>query len=263
VPSLNRFVTRRHEPLGVGTILISVQIPVQRRVNKSSALHPITQLQSGTDSVVELETLRLTLPYQEPFVPNASPVIINLVSFHQGGTVRRNGGGCGLQISCKTFFAQDFNQRRPSWKGLLFLQGTSEAKATGAQSVSSTGTYTFRSELGDHILARHSTSDAGYKGPASFDCDHGDLLYVYQDAPGQSFRAIYFDNEGHVIHYNVSIPDATTAIFLSDRAQPGPRFRLMYELKGAVMSGKFQMRMPGQTEWKSYLEWSRLKRTEG
>jgi len=148
------------------------------------------------------------------------------------------------------------------WKALSFLQGTWEAKATGGQGISAVGTYTFRSELRDHILARHSTSDAGCQGPASFDCDHGDLLYVYQDAPGQSLKAIYFDNEGHVIHYNVSTPDATTAIFLSDGSQPGPQFRLMYELKGAAMSGKFQMRMPGQTEWKSYLEWSGAKRTE-
>jgi hypothetical protein len=142
------------------------------------------------------------------------------------------------------------------WQALSFLQGTWEAKATGGQGVSATGTYTFRNELRDKILARHSMRDAGCKGPASFDCDHDDLLYIYQDAPGHSLKAIYFDNEGHVIHYDVSTPDATTAIFLSDGSQPGPQFRLMYELKGAVMSGKFQMRMPGQTEWKSYLEWS-------
>ncbi|MFZ0818631.1 MAG: hypothetical protein WAM91_01060 [Candidatus Acidiferrales bacterium] len=148
------------------------------------------------------------------------------------------------------------------WKSLTFLQGTWEAKATGKGGVTAIGTYTFRTELGDHILARHSTSDAGCKGPASFDCDHGDLLYVYQDAPGQSLKAIYFDNEGHVIHYNVSTPDATTVIFLSDGSQPGPQFRLIYELKNAVMSGKFQMRMPGQTEWIAYLEWSGSKRTE-
>jgi hypothetical protein len=149
-----------------------------------------------------------------------------------------------------------------SWKALSFLQGSWEAKATGGQGVSTTGTYTFRSELRDHILARHSMSDSGCKGPAGYDCDHGDLLYVYQDAPGQGLKAIYFDNEGHVIHYNVSTPDATTAIFLSDGSQPGPQFRLMYELKGAAMSGKFQIRMPGQAEWKSYLEWSGTKRTE-
>jgi hypothetical protein len=128
---------------------------------------------------------------------------------------------------------------------LSFLKGTWEAKA----------------ELGNHILARH-TSDTVCKGPASFDCEHKDLFYIYNDAPGQTLKAIYFDNEGHVIHYNVSIPDATTAIFLSDGSQPGPQFRLMYQLNGAVMSGKFQMRMPARTEWKSYLEWTGSKQRD-
>ena len=94
------------------------------------------------------------------------------------------------------------------------------------------------------------------KGSADFDCDHGDLLYVYADVPGQPLKAIYFDNEGHVIHYDVSVPDPATAVFLSEASKPGPRFRLTYQLKGTVMSGKFQMQMPGQTDWKTYLEWS-------
>jgi len=34
----------------------------------------------------------------------------------------------------------------------------------------------------------------------------------------------------------------------------------MYELKDAVMQGKFQMRMPGQKDWKSYLEWTGSKK---
>ena len=122
--------------------------------------------------------------------------------------------------------------------------------------MSTSGTYTFRRELGNHILARHVTKDAVCKGPADFDCEHSDLLYVYEDAPGQPLKAIFFDNEGHVIHYDVSAPDATTAVFLSEASSPGPRFRLTYQLKGIVMSGKFQMQMPGQTDWKTYLEWS-------
>jgi len=146
------------------------------------------------------------------------------------------------------------------WKPLAFLEGTWEAKASSSAGASATGTYTFRTELGDHILARHSTSSAGCKGPATFDCEHGDLLYVYQDAPGQPLKAIYFDNEGHVIHYDVSTPSASSVVFLSDGSRPGPQFRLVYELKDAVMSGKFQMKMPGQEEWKSYLEWSGPKR---
>ena len=74
--------------------------------------------------------------------------------------------------------------------------------------------------------------------------------------PGQPLKAIYFDNEGHVIHYDVSTPTPTTVTFLSDPATPAPQFRLVYEKKDSVMFGKFQMHMPGQTDWKSYLEWS-------
>ena len=148
------------------------------------------------------------------------------------------------------------------WKALSFLYGTWEARTTGGQPVATGGTYTFREELKGHILARHSTSNAGCKGPADFDCDHSDLLYAWQPFPHGPVSAIYFDNEGHVIHYSVSTPDANTAIFLSDPNQPGPLFRLVYERKGDTLSGKFQMQMPARSEWQSYLEWSGAKLPE-
>jgi hypothetical protein len=141
---------------------------------------------------------------------------------------------------------------------LKFLEGTWEAKTPGGSTgPTAAGTYVFRKELDGHILARHSSSDS-CKGPADFDCDHHDLLYVYPE--GGSLKAIYFDGEGHVIHYEVSTPAPTTAVFLSSASQPGPQFRLTYERKEAGMWGKFQMQMPGQTEWKSYLEWSGPKK---
>jgi hypothetical protein len=143
---------------------------------------------------------------------------------------------------------------------LSFLIGTWDAKTVNTPAVIARGTYTFQLELKKHILVRHSAPDsAACKGPSDFDCGHGDLLYIYVDAPGQPLHAIYFDNEGHVIHYTVTAPAATTAEFLSDPAQPGPQFRLFYELNGAVMSGKFQMRMPDQQDWRSYLEWTGSK----
>jgi hypothetical protein len=86
------------------------------------------------------------------------------------------------------------------------------------------------------------------------------MLTIYADSPGKPLRAIYFDNEGHVIHYVVTAPTTTSAKFLSDPQLPGPRFRLLYELRGTIMSGKFQMRMPDQSDWKSYLEWSGSKK---
>jgi hypothetical protein len=145
-------------------------------------------------------------------------------------------------------------------QSLAFLEGTWEAKTQGGSAgASGNGTYTFRLELADHVLARHSHAE-NCKAPTDFDCEHGDLLYVYADAPGQPLKAIYFDNEGHVIHYEVTTPDPATAVFLSDASAPGPQFRLAYTLKDSIMTGKFQMRMPGQSEWRSYLEWGGAKK---
>ena len=51
-------------------------------------------------------------------------------------------------------------------------------------------------------------------------------------------------------------PKPGTAVFLSDPAQPGPQYRLSYTFLDGVMSGQFELKMPGQTEFTSYLEWS-------
>ncbi len=163
-------------------------------------------------------------------------------------------------IAAGVLNAQTPSKGKGQWSALSFLEGTWEAITEGgAAKASAAGTYSFKRELGGHILARHSSADR-CKGPTDFDCDHGDLLYVYEDGPGQPLRAIYFDNEGHVIHYGVSAPTPTSVIFISDEGAPGPRFRLVYELKDSVMSGKFQMQMPGKADWMSYLEWSGKKR---
>jgi hypothetical protein len=147
------------------------------------------------------------------------------------------------------------------WKALGFLEGTWEARTQGGSAnAQGSGTYTFEPELKHHVLVRRSGNSAACRGPKDFDCEHSDVLYVYQEAEGRPLKAIYFDNEGHVIHYQVSTGNSTRALFISDPSQPGPRFRLVYELKDAVMSGKFQMRMPGQAKWKSYLEWTGAKR---
>jgi hypothetical protein len=139
-----------------------------------------------------------------------------------------------------------------------FLEGSWTAVAQGANGAAANGSYTFAPELGGHILARHSqAAGSKCKGPADFDCDHGDLLYIFEESNHQ-LKAIYFDNEGHTIHYDVLTTAPTTVVFLSEPA-PGPRFRLVYTRAGDTMSGKFQMQPPGSTEWRSYLEWSGAK----
>jgi hypothetical protein len=156
-----------------------------------------------------------------------------------------------LAVHCS---AQSNAPERDAWKALNFLQGTWQAKTGEGSAAKVTGTYSFTRELKGHVLARHSTV-AGCTGPEAFDCEHGDILYIFEEMRGQPLKAIYFDNEGHVIHYSLSTPDATTVIFLSDPG-PGPRFRLVYHLEQGIMSGKFQVQMPRQEDWKSYLDWS-------
>ena len=146
------------------------------------------------------------------------------------------------------------------WTALRFLIGSWEAKTAGgvAQAQASAG-YSFRLELRDHLLARHSRSGACI-APDDFNCQHNDLLYIYPSAGGKAFEAIYFDNEGHIIHYDVSTPKAGTAVFLSDASQPGPQYRLSYELTDGALTGKFELKMPGQPDFQSYLEWSGKQR---
>jgi hypothetical protein len=146
------------------------------------------------------------------------------------------------------------------WLSLRFLLGSWQAKTTGGVAqAQAAAAYTFRLELRDHILARHSRTGA-CASPDDFDCQHSDLLYIYPAATGQTLEAIYFDNEGHVIHYAVTIPKPGTVVFLSDPAQPGPQYRLSYTFLNGVMSGQFELQMPGQTQFTSYLEWSGKRR---
>jgi hypothetical protein len=142
------------------------------------------------------------------------------------------------------------------WASLRFLVGAWEAKTTGGVAQAQvSGGYAFRLELRDHVLARHSRGN-GCKAPDDFDCQHGDLLYIYPAATGQGFQAIYFDNEGHVLRYDLSTPKVNSVVLVTDPAQPGPQYRLSYELVDGVMSGKFELKLPGQPDFTSYLEWS-------
>jgi hypothetical protein len=146
-------------------------------------------------------------------------------------------------------------------KPLSFLEGTWQAKTRGGSAgADASATYTFQRELRGRILARHSHDSSGCQGPVTFDCDHSDLLYIYPGPDHRALKAVYFDNEGHVIRYDVAVTDPGTAVFTSDSETKGPQFRLVYELTSTVMSGKFQLRAPGQTDWKSYLEWSGERR---
>ncbi len=128
-------------------------------------------------------------------------------------------------------------------------QGSAAAEVLGA--------YTFQTDLNGTVITRMGSPDS-CTGPVGFDCRHHDSLIIYSDMGDPVLHAFYADNEGHVLHYDITTPDANTAVFLTNA--PGPKFRLTYHLEGGVMTGKFQMALPGSSEFKSYLEWSGTKK---
>jgi hypothetical protein len=90
-----------------------------------------------------------------------------------------------------------------------------------------TGAFTFGLDLQGKILIRRNHADY----PATKDkpaYSHDDLMVMYEE-PGDSLRAVYFDNEGHVINYGVYLlrkPKSVT--FVSEIKPSAPRFRLTY-----------------------------------
>ena len=108
--------------------------------------------------------------------------------------------------------------------------------------------------------------DFGAKEPAEFPAaagrpasSHEDLMVIYRGDDGGPGKAIYFDNEGHVINYAASVSDdKRTLTFLSEAAGAGPRFRLSYmKEKEDRVRIKFEMSTPGKPDaFKIYLEGS-------
>ncbi len=67
--------------------------------------------------------------------------------------------------------------------------------------------------------------------------------------PAGETKAMYFDNEGHVISYRVNLGPSKSIVFVSDSAMAGPRFRLTYTVVAADTLGiRFEIAPPGKPE---------------
>jgi hypothetical protein len=140
------------------------------------------------------------------------------------------------------------------WKSIQFLIGDWVATGDGATGPSG-GAYSFKAELNDQILVRHSYAEYGDAEARR----HDDLLIVYADAPGKPMHAIYFDSEGHVIKYNVK-PSGNSVVFESDAGEPGPKYRLSYRLAEKKLTGKFEIAEDGNAGYKTYLAWTSVRK---
>ena len=141
------------------------------------------------------------------------------------------------------------------WGPLEFLLGTWTATGSGKPGESTSGATTFSYDLDRRILVRKNRAEYPPKSGETAKQVHEDLLIIYPPSGRQHFRAIYFDNEGHVINYRLSFPaKQPSVVFDSEDAKQQPGFRLVYETtKEGGLSVEFLIAPPGG-QLKSYVK---------
>jgi hypothetical protein len=145
---------------------------------------------------------------------------------------------------------------------LKFLVGEWEGVGSGVPGEGVGGT-SFAFELRNNILVRKNWATYPPKPGETEGISHEDLMFIYPLPGGPSMKAIYFDNEGHVIEYAASFPRQENAVvFESDSANPGPRFKLSYALSGdGKLTVVFSMAYPGG-EFKDYARGLLMKKAD-
>lgn len=120
-----------------------------------------------------------------------------------------------------------------------------------------TGWTTFERSLGDRVMVRknHASYPARDGKPAS---EHDDLMVVF--AADGNLRADYWDNEGHVIRYEVRSPAPDKLVFLSEARTGAPRFRLTYAWpRPGKLDLTFEIAPPRAAEFRPFIS-ARLQR---
>ncbi len=135
-----------------------------------------------------------------------------------------------------------------SWGPLQFLVGDWVGEGGGSPGQGA-GEFSFRPDLQDRVLVRRSFAEypATKERPAF---RHDDLTIVYRESDAGPLRAIYFDNEGHVIRYAIAAsPEKNAVEFVSEASSSAPRFRLTYTRAGADTVGiRFEIAPPGKPD---------------
>jgi len=140
------------------------------------------------------------------------------------------------------------------WAAFRFVLGEWVGEGGGKPGQGSGG-FSFAPDLDGKVLVRKNRNEipAASGRPAA---THEDLLIVYRGADGKRNKAIYFDNEDHVIQYTVTpSEDGKSLVFLGDAVPSQPRFRLTYaKAKGEAVTIKFEIAPPGKEEFRTYVE---------
>lgn len=152
------------------------------------------------------------------------------------------------------YFSQNKDDQ---WSKFKYLIGKWEAEGSGKPGEGS-GSFTFKTDLDYNILVR--TSHSEYSSPKdNSTTSHSDLMIIYCSHNGTPDKAIYFDNEGHMINYSITFPNEKEIVFTSDKIPDVPRFRLTYSaINDLTTNVKFEMSEDGENYF-TYVEGNSIK----
>ena len=143
-------------------------------------------------------------------------------------------------------------QKSNTWEKLNYLIGNWKGEGSGKPGEGE-GYFTFKLDLDKNILVRtsHSEYPATDNKPATI---HNDLMIIYRDYTGTPNRAIYFDNENHVINYSITYTTNNDIVFTSDKIPNVPTFRLTYSIMNDItVNIRFEMSQDGE-KYFTYIE---------
>jgi hypothetical protein len=139
------------------------------------------------------------------------------------------------------------SQPADPWHALRFLVGDWTAEGSGDPGRGSGG-FSFQFDLNGKILVRKNRADY----PATKDREafsHQDLMVIYPEGNSGDFRAIYFDNEGHVTPYAIKLRAEGHIEFVSNPVPGSPRFRLTYtKVSDGGLDVKFEIAPPDKPD---------------
>ncbi|MEI8203016.1 MAG: hypothetical protein WCH34_08400 [Bacteroidota bacterium] len=148
-------------------------------------------------------------------------------------------------------YAFSFSQQSPNFEKWNSLIGTWIGDGNGKPG-QGVGSFTFSLDLDKNILIRKSHTLI-FATKDKKEAVHDDLMIIYGDSSGFPARAIYFDNEQHVINYNIDYSNGNI-ILTSEKKTGVPQFRLTYSfLDKETLHAKFDISPTGDSFF-TYIE---------
>lgn len=146
-------------------------------------------------------------------------------------------------------------QESDPWAPFNFLIGHWSGIGSGKPGEAVPGSSVFSFELDKSIIMRKNRVQSEPVPGQTTGRVHEDLLFIYRQTGEENFRAIYFDNEKHVINYTVTFPDKQPSVVFENVATgQSTRFKLAYELTAdGILTTDFLIAPPGG-EFKSYIK---------